>query len=377
MNRTILINVTTGQQVEMNGKPSQLLMPKKAQSVTSSTDQSNSSFDLGDFDENDLKDIELIEGSLTGDTSTSEPEIKKKRQRLTHLTVEEKCMRRKLKNRVAAQSARDRKKVKCDSLEDEIEQLKSVNETLKSENALLKDKARQLINENRKLLEFKMSQEKQIMNVITTQVVHDFEPQTVISSFDVQPIPTSSLKRKLASDPADQLTNDIVLLEAEESAAFSAYVSQPKSQLQVKAHRQSALLPRSLGRAQLIYALIVYTLNLIRMETTHNTSKTTLQGQTPSTRQSKLRETLLKLLRLFKNQHQQGEKKLLEQKVHCPSRMPPSNQTKALKLCQQVASVNSTLTSPSSPSAIHLAMIMSLVINFLQSSKYKTRSKPT
>ena len=44
---------------------------------------------------------------------------------------------RKLKNRVAAQAARDRKKAQVDQLEDELRRLRSENEALKRENSML------------------------------------------------------------------------------------------------------------------------------------------------------------------------------------------------------------------------------------------------
>lgn len=70
----------------------------------------------------------------------------RKRQRLDHLSMEEKIMRRKLKNRVAAQTARDRKKQRMDQLEAEIDELKDLttalsdqNSHLAEENAMLKE----------------------------------------------------------------------------------------------------------------------------------------------------------------------------------------------------------------------------------------------
>lgn len=78
-----------------------------------------------------------------------------RKRRLDHLTWEEKMQRKKLKNRVAAQTSRDRKKAKMDEMESriqyfidmnerltgEVESLKALNERLLSENASLRSEA--------------------------------------------------------------------------------------------------------------------------------------------------------------------------------------------------------------------------------------------
>uniref|UniRef100_A0A8C7UR22 X-box-binding protein 1 n=1 Tax=Oncorhynchus mykiss TaxID=8022 RepID=A0A8C7UR22_ONCMY len=82
--------------------------------------------------------------------STTGPPLRK-RQRLTHLSPEEKQLRRKLKNRVAAQTARDRKKAKMGELEEQVLVMELENQKLHVENRLLRQKMCGMVNENKEL----------------------------------------------------------------------------------------------------------------------------------------------------------------------------------------------------------------------------------
>ncbi|KAK2140817.1 hypothetical protein LSH36_1238g00028 [Paralvinella palmiformis] len=77
----------------------------------------------------------------------------RKRKRLTHLTPEERMLRRKLKNRVAAQTARDRKKMKMQELEEAVAVLEMENQRLQMENTVLKKQTGSLSEENTLLRE--------------------------------------------------------------------------------------------------------------------------------------------------------------------------------------------------------------------------------
>jgi X box-binding protein 1 len=83
----------------------------------------------------------------------SQVSISNRKRRLDHLTLEEKLQRKKLKNRVAAQSSRDRKKARLDDLEAEVKGLREKNETLTLQCRNLHLEKTQLATENQQLLQ--------------------------------------------------------------------------------------------------------------------------------------------------------------------------------------------------------------------------------
>ncbi|KAM6965322.1 LOW QUALITY PROTEIN: X-box-binding protein 1 [Aplochiton taeniatus] len=91
------------------------------------------------------------QASSDSDSNSSGGPPLRKRQRLTHLSPEEKALRRKLKNRVAAQTARDRKKAKMGELEQQVLEMELENERLHYENTILREKTSGLLTENEEL----------------------------------------------------------------------------------------------------------------------------------------------------------------------------------------------------------------------------------
>lgn len=107
---------------------------------------------------------ETLIGSQTSTTGIT----KRKRQRLDHLSQDEKLVRRKLKNRVAAQSARDRKKARMDELELVLEELSKERAALIASNEALAERNRALCSENDNL--------KVAIAATTTTIKSEFAP---------------------------------------------------------------------------------------------------------------------------------------------------------------------------------------------------------
>ncbi|XP_077097652.1 LOW QUALITY PROTEIN: X-box-binding protein 1 [Siphateles boraxobius] len=116
----------------------------------------------------------MIPSQASSDSdSTISGQPLRKRQRLTHLSPEEKQLRRKLKNRVAAQTARDRKKAKMGELEQQVLELELENQKLHVENRLLLEKTSDLICENEELrqrLGLDTLEEKEQVQVLESSV---------------------------------------------------------------------------------------------------------------------------------------------------------------------------------------------------------------
>jgi len=104
----------------------------------------------------------------------------RKRQRLTHLSPDEKQNRRKLRNRIAAQAARDRKKAFMEDLMDRVNRLEKENKKLATENAHLRTETRELHSENRQL-KAEMTELKKQQKTATAEIPTAFESAALIS----------------------------------------------------------------------------------------------------------------------------------------------------------------------------------------------------
>ncbi|KAL0272608.1 UNVERIFIED_CONTAM: hypothetical protein PYX00_005512 [Menopon gallinae] len=100
----------------------------------------------------DLLDT-VNEDVVAVDNSYIEAEIKsgRKRMRLHQLSWEEKIQRKKLRNRIAAQTSRDRKKARMDHLEESVKQLREKNVELSSQILELQKQNESLLSTNAEL----------------------------------------------------------------------------------------------------------------------------------------------------------------------------------------------------------------------------------
>jgi len=124
---------------------------KDLKSIISTTDSSSPSIKSME-NRTDLKrPASSAEDSTYGsDSEISEHSDKptRKRANLDHLSPDEKLMRRKLKNRVAAQNARDKKRVRMEEMEGELQRLKDHAKALEKKNAELVAQNERLMSEN-------------------------------------------------------------------------------------------------------------------------------------------------------------------------------------------------------------------------------------
>lgn len=154
-------------------------------------------------------DREAVLNSLVLNSSTTDGQPRK-RKRLDNLSAEERALRRKLKNRVAAQTARDRKKARMTELEEMVAQLEQENKALRLDNETLRKHSETVEIENSEL---------RIRLGITPPVSP--EPVTV------RTYPSSPE----ASSATNHINSVVIKKEAECNEYASLLVSQPQEHL--------------------------------------------------------------------------------------------------------------------------------------------------
>lgn len=136
--KTIVITIPK----ELSGTP--FVLPRPLDPTTAIASKQLSDILSGNF-------VQVIKEEHTDKMMNDGDKPARKRQRLDHLSMEEKIMRRKLKNRVAAQTARDRKKLRMDQLEAQVTELTEHINELNELTAILTEQNTQLVEKNEAL----------------------------------------------------------------------------------------------------------------------------------------------------------------------------------------------------------------------------------
>merc|ERR1719266_648915 len=145
----------------------------------------------------------------------------RKRANLDHLSPEERLMRRKLKNRVAAQNARDKKKAQCEDMEKLINQMSEERRKLAEENSRLQEFNSKLQLDNASLQEENTELKQRLgINPVDPQLTLEL-PLSPLSNPPSSPAlspeavsPTTSVTSSYLQPPeSSELTHDPLLQE--------------------------------------------------------------------------------------------------------------------------------------------------------------------
>lgn len=197
-------------------------------------------------------------------------------------------MRRKLKNRVAAQSARDRKKARMDELEEQVTRLQADRVALIEENRLLRQRLEECQRENQRLVERLEGN----ASVQPTSPISTINTITTTTSSQLAPV----IKVEPCSPPETRASSS--------SFEYASLISGPLQQDQVPL-RALALWMMQFGFWQLMTSATT------SLPCSKSAAKTCL-GASPSQRMSLLCLCLLLLLLQRQQQRQSPGSRLVE-----------------------------------------------------------------
>merc|ERR1711988_893289 len=165
-----------------------------------------------------LSPVSIIKTDIKKEEDNESEAPMRKRANLDHLSPDERLQRRKLKNRVAAQNARDKKKAQTDEMEKMIEQMRIEKQLLAAENARLLALTEQLQQENISLSEENADFKQRLGYPAPISIELPLSPASLPplspSPSDVTMSASSSVTSVTVAPPeSSELTNDPLLQE--------------------------------------------------------------------------------------------------------------------------------------------------------------------